>query len=71
MPENWKCSSENVIYYLHVKHALNNILGVQKIFGQGLTTINIPTETLWKEKKLNKSHLMPHFAEVNHNSEDD
>ena len=31
--------------YLHVKHALKNIQGVQKIFGQGLITIDVPTET--------------------------
>ena len=32
-PPDLKCSSENVIYYLHIKYALNNIQGAQKIFG--------------------------------------
>ena len=31
--------------YLHVKHALNSIQGAQKISGQGLIIIDVPTET--------------------------
>ena len=30
----------------------------------------MPTETFLKRKKLNKSHFNAHFAEVNHNGED-
>ena len=31
--------------YLHEKHALNNIQGVQKILAQGSIAIDVPTET--------------------------
>ena len=44
-PPDLKCSSENVVYYLHVKHDLNNIQGAQKVSGQGLIIIDMPTET--------------------------
>ena len=40
-----------------VKHALNNIQRVQKIFGHGLITLDVSTKTFSKVKKLNKGHL--------------
>ena len=40
-----------------MKHALNNMQGVRKIFGQGLLTADMAKETFSKVKKLNKSHL--------------
>ena len=51
--KNLKCVSENVVYLFTCKHALNNIQGVQKIFGQGLITTDVSTETFSKVKKLN------------------
>ena len=49
-PENLKCSSDNVVYFLHAKHAINNKQAVQRIFDQGLITIDVPIETFSKEK---------------------
>ena len=40
-----------------VKHTLNNIQGVQKIFRHGLITLDVSTKTFSKVKKLNKGHL--------------
>ena len=57
--------------YLHVKHALHNIQRVQRIFGQGLITTDVPTETFWNEKKVKQESFNAYFAEVNHNGEDD
>ena len=50
--------------YLHVKHALNNIQGTHNVSSQGSIAIDVPTETFWKEKKLN-------ISEVKHNGVDD
>ena len=57
--------------YLHVKHAVRNIQRVQRIFGQGLITTDVPTETFWNEKKVKQESFNAYFAEVNHNGEDD
>ena len=55
--------------YLHVKHAPNNIQGVQKIFDQDSVTIDVPTTTFEGEKVKQESFNI-HFAEVNHNGEE-
>ena len=57
--------------YLYVKHALNNIQGAQKISAQGLIIIDVPTETFWKEKKVKQESFNAHFAEADHNGEED
>ena len=43
--ENLRSSCENVVYLLTYKTCSKNIHGVQKIFDQGLITIDVLTET--------------------------
>ena len=44
-PPDLKCSSKNVVYLFTCKTCSNNIQGTQKISGQGLIIIDVPTET--------------------------
>ena len=57
--------------YLHVKRTLKNIQGAQKISGQGLTIIDVPTETFLRKKKVKQESFNAHIAEANHNGEED
>ena len=51
--------------YLNVKYILNNISG------QDFIIIDVPTEIFLKEKKVKQESFNAHFAEANHNGEDD
>ena len=58
------------MYLFTCKHALNNIQGVQKIFDQGLITLDVP-QILFERKKVKQESFNAHFAEVNRSGEDD
>ena len=70
-PENLKCSSENAVYLLTCKTYSKQYTGSTEDFRPGLITIDVPTENFWKEKKVKQELFNAHFAEVNHNGEDD
>ena len=50
--------------YLHVKHALNNIQGAQKISGKS-SSIDVPTETFLEIKNVKQESFNACFADIN------
>ena len=50
--------------YLHVKHALNNIQGAQKISGKS-SSIDVPTETFLEIKNVKQGSFNACFADIN------
>ena len=51
--------------YLHVKHALNNIQGAQKISGKSSTSIDVPTENFLERKNIKQESFNACFADIN------
>ena len=51
--------------YLHVKHALNNIQGAQKISGKNSISTDVPTETFLERKNVKQESFNACFADIN------
>ena len=70
-PENLKCSSENVVYLFTCKTCSKQYTGSTEDFRPRFNNYRCAHRNFLKRKKVKQESFNAHFAEVNHNGEDD
>ena len=69
--ENLKCSSENVVYLFTCKTCSKQYTGSTEDFRPRFNNYRCAHRNFLKRKKVKQESFNAHFAEVNHNGEDD
>ena len=70
-PENLRCSAENVVYLSTCKTCSKQYTGSTENFWPRFNNYRCAHRNFLKRKKVKQGLFNAHFAEVNHNGEDD